>query len=171
MTNVVSYTSWVLFSVPVFAFLISIGGMYYYLIKKNKTCYVFLIKGCFKILLFFKNLNFVKKKNKKIFNFKRLRSYKSFFLKKRYTGYVFTQTPQRLNLKNYFVLKKKVRKFNRKRHLVFLVFIKPNVFIKQKHKNSRMGKGVGKLKKLFFYYNTQAPLFILKYYAYFRLFN
>lgn len=132
---------------------------------------MFLIKRYFKIFLFFKNLNSVTKKNKKALNFKKLKSYKSFFLKKRYTGYVFTQAPQRLNLKNYFVLKKKIRKFNRKRHLIFLVFIKPNVFIKQKHKNSRMGKGVGKLKKLFFYYNTHAPLFILKYYAYLRLFN
>lgn len=99
-----------------------------------------------------------------------MRAYKNFFLKKKYIGYVFTKTPQRLNLKNYFFLKKKIRKFNRKRNLIFLVFIKPNVFVKQKHKNSRMGKGVGKIKKLFFYYNTQAPLFIIKYYSYMRLY-
>lgn len=44
------------------------------------------------------------------------------------------------------------------------IFIKPNVFVKKKHKNARMGKGVGKIKKLFFFYKPSYPFLVTRYY-------
>jgi hypothetical protein len=67
-----------------------------------------------------------------------------------------------LNLKFFFFLKKNIRKFFRKKRKTIFVLLKPNFILRSKSKNSRMGKGIGKPVKLFFFCKNNTPVLIFK---------
>ena len=99
---------------------------------------------------------------------KSLVSEASSFIKQKAFIFIFFNFLKIINLKNLFLFKKKFRKLARKKKcsVFFLAF--PNHITRFKNKNSRMGKGLGKPKKLFLFNKSAKPSIILKGFNYSR---
>jgi len=86
----------------------------------------------------------------------------STYIKQKAFIFIFFNFLKIINLKNLFLFKKKFRKLTRKKKCLVYFLAFPNHITRFKHKNSRMGKGLGRPKKIFFFNKSVKPGIILK---------
>lgn len=128
--------------------------------------FFFLIKG--PLMLKKRYPNFFKKQHKKRY-FKVNKFYQMFFFeknsrrnKKFHQVYLVTTTNTVLPKRVVPFFRKHFRKFFKKRKIRCFFLIHPNYLVSAKNKNSRMGKGVGAIKRRSYLLSKQQPFLLLK---------